>query len=488
MEKKQITRRMFLAGSAAAVASGTLAGRAFGQQAPAQISTASPNEKLNIAAIGAGGKGRSDINGCRSENVVALCDVDWNRGAQSFEVFPDAKKYKDFRKMLEEMKEIDAVTISTPDHMHAPAALMAMALGKHVYVQKPLTHTPAEARLLTLAARKYKVATQMGNQGHSDEGCRQVCEMVWRGDIGQVREAHIWTNRPVWPQGITELLPEQPVPDFLDWDLWLGVAPKRPFGGYYDREFAPQGQHPVGYAPFAWRGWWDYGCGALGDMACHIMDAPNWALGLGYPTSVEVVSQEGNNELTGPTKSVIRYEFPERTVSYPEWGVNIKMIPVTVYWHDGGNDPKPEDFGLPADTVLGDKGRNGSLLVGEKGFITAGEYGGNPRLLPDSAMKDYKFPDPIIPRVEFERDRHYLDWITACKGGRPACSNFDYAGPFTEVVVLGNLALLSGQKVEWDGPNLKVTNLPEAQKYVHKQYPAGWGMDEMVKELGLKIG
>lgn len=488
MSNKTMTRRVFLAGAAAAFATaGCTGARVKAGKAPAILSTKSPNEKLNVAAIGAGGKGASDIRNCDQENIVALCDVDWHKAAKTFDAYPNAKRYKDYRKMLEEMKEIDAVTVSTPDHMHAPAALLAMSMGKHVYVQKPLTHTPEEARMLTLAARKYGVATQMGNQGHSDEGCRRVCEMLWRGDIGQVREAHIWTNRPVWPQGISNPLPEQPIPDFIDWDLWLGVAPKRPFGGYYERmegSTAP----PVGYAPFAWRGWWDFGCGALGDMACHIMDAANWALQLGYPTSVEVVSQEGNNSQTGPTKSVIRYEFPARVAHYPEWGIEMKMDPVTVYWHDGGNLPATPP-GVPQGTKLGDGG-NGSLLIGENGCITAGEYGGNPRLLPDSRMEGYEWPEPKIPRVSFDdpeldKRRHTADWLRACKGGGPACSNFDYAGPFTEVVTLGNLALLTGRKVEWDGPNVKVTNIPEANRFVRKTYPDGYGMNEMRKELGI---
>ncbi|MDX9971450.1 MAG: Gfo/Idh/MocA family oxidoreductase [FCB group bacterium] len=492
MKDKQLSRRGFLAGAAALAAASGVTGRMATvlaqQQAPAAISTASPNEKLNVAAIGAGGKGGSDINGCKSENVVALCDVDWHRAAETFAQFPNAKQYKDYRKMLEEMKEIDAVTVSTPDHMHAPAALMAMSLGKHVYVQKPLTHSSEEARMLRLAAKKYNVATQMGNQGHSEEGCRRVAEAVWHGDIGQVREAHIWTNRPVWPQGeeFSQPLPEQPIPDFIDWDLWLGVAPKRPFGGYRERDKENPSVQPVGYAPFAWRGWWDFGCGALGDMACHIMDAANFALGLGHPVSVEVVSQNGNNDQTAPESAVLRYEFPARTVKYADWGVNIEMPAVTVYWHDGGMKPS-EPMGVPKGTRMGD-GDNGSMLIGDKGIITAGEYGGDPRMLPDARMQDYKFPDPVIPRIEFpgsDVEAHYMDWLTACKGGRPACSNFDYSGPFTEVVVLGNLALLTGHKMEWDGEGLKVTNIPEANKYVRKTYPDGWGMNEMRKELGI---
>jgi predicted dehydrogenase len=348
--------------------------------------------------------------------------------------------------MLEkEEKNIDAVTVSTPDHMHAFAAMMAMELGKHVYVQKPLTHTVYEARKLTEGARKYGVVTQMGNQGHSGEGVRRFCEMLWSDAIGPVHEVHSWTNRPIWPQGIPEPLPEEPVPDTMNWDLWLGPAPSRPYNSKY--------------APFNWRGWWDFGTGALGDMACHILDPVNWGLLLRYPTSVECVSQEGKNNQTAPNKSIIRYEFPARP----------NMPPVTVYWYDGGNmPPRPKEIG--ADVKLGD-GDNGSLFIGEKGMIAIGTYGGNPRLLPESLAKDYRSPDPWIPR---RPGGHYGDWIQACKGGIPSCSNFDYAGPFTEWVLLGNLSLRCEGKLLWDGEKIRVTNNPEANQYVKTKYRKGW--------------
>lgn len=407
----------------------------------------SPNEKLDIAAIGAGGKGGSDTRSCQSENIVALCDVDWNRAAGSFERFPNANRYVDFRIMLEKEKSIDAVTVSTPDHTHAVAAMTAIRLKKHVYVQKPLTHDVFEARSLTAAAREYGVATQMGNQGHSGEGSRRLCEMIWSGVIGPVREAHIWTNRPDdWLQGVPDPLPPEPIPEGLNWDLWLGTAPRRPYNS--------------GYHPADWRGWWDFGCGALGDMGCHIMDPVYWALQLGAPRSVECVSQEGKNDQTAPSRSTTRYEFPARN----------SMPPVTVYWYDGGNLPKRPQ-GISKETTLGD-GANGSLLMGDEGIITAGEYGGNPRLLPDEKMRDYTFPSPIIPRSP----GHYKDWIQACKGGVPACSNFDYAGPFTETVLLGNIAPRCEGKLLWDAENMRFTNNREASRLVKREYSDGWSL------------
>jgi predicted dehydrogenase len=426
--------------SAAAIAATTTLGR---------TKRVSAIEKLNIAAIGAGGKGQADTHGCRSENIVALCDVDWDRAANTFERFPNATKYRDFREMLDKQKDIDAVTISTPDHTHAVAAMACMQLGKHVYVQKPLTYTIAEARMLTQAAREHKVATQMGNQGHSGNGVRDLCEMIWSGAIGQVKECHIWTNRPVWPQGINRPADSPPVPENMAWDLWLGPAPERPY-------------HPA-YAPFSWRGWWDFGCGALGDMACHIADPANWALRLSEvgPLSVECIQQEGVTEETFPNKSIIRYQFPQRG----------DQDPVTVYWYDGGNKPQlPAD--IPAGTKLGD-GDNGSLFIGAEGYVTAGEYGGQARLVPDDKMAGYTKPDQIIPRIPNEDP--YINWIQACKGGTAACSNFDYAGPFTEWVVMGNLSLrYPGQKLDWNAEKMKVTNVKEANEFVARKPRKGW--------------
>lgn len=454
MNGKGITRRTFLAGAAAGIA-----GCATFKKAPGKISTRSPIEKMNVAGIGVGGKGMSDINSAFVEagNVVALCDVDENQAAKAFEKWPNVPRYKDFRKMLEKEKSIDACTISTPDHTHAVAAVYAMALGKHVYVQKPLTHSIYEARVLRDTARKYNVATQMGNQGHSDNDVRELCELIWDDAIGDITEVHCWTDRPIWPQGIPEPLPEEPIPPHVDWDLWVGPAPMRPYN--------------KGYCPFNWRGWWDFGCGALGDMACHIMDPANWALQLGVPISVECVQQEGNNEQTAPLKSVLKYEFPARKFRekyrQAKWRKRT-LPPVTLYWHDGKLlPPRPE--GVAENVKLGD-GSNGTIFIGKNGVLTCGCYGGNPRFLPEEMGKDYKRPDPYIPRV----GNSYKDWIQAAKGGVPACSNFDYAAPFTEVVLLGNLAIRSGKKIEWDSENMRVTNVQEANRFVKRQYREGW--------------
>ncbi len=435
------TRRHFFFGSLAALSATDLAAKPASLK---QLGYKSPNEKLNVAGIGAAGKGASDIAACSRENIVALADVDWNRGAKTFEKYPNAKRYKDFRQMLDKEKGIDAVTVSTPDHMHAIAAMWAMERGIHVYVQKPLTRTIWEARMLAQAARKYKVATQMGNQGHSNEGARQLCEMIWAGEIGAVREVHAWTNRPIWPQGIEKPLPEEPVPSTMDWDVWLGGSEKRPYNS--------------GYAPFKWRGWYDFGCGALGDMACHILDAANWSLRLGAPSSIECVRQEKKNPYTYPTKSIIKFDFPARG----------SMPPVTIYWYDGGLLPKRPE-GLGPDVKLGE-GNNGSLFVGEKGFITTGTYGAKTRLVPDEKMKGYKFPDPFLTRSP----GHANDWIRACKGGERACSNFDYAGPFTEWILLGTMALRFEGKLQWDSKNMKVTNNAQANKLVKPVYRKGW--------------
>jgi predicted dehydrogenase len=441
-----LSRRYFFFGSAAALAATRL--EAKSTPSLKRLGYKSPNEKLNIAAIGVGGKGHSDITGCATENIVALADPDWKTAAKTFSEFPNAKQYKDYRVMLDKERDnIDAVIVSTPDHTHAPAAMWAMERGKHVYCQKPLTHTVYEARMLADAARKYGVATQMGNQGHSNEGARQLCEMIWNGDIGAVKEVHAWTDRPIWPQGIDHPLPEEPVSATMDWDLWLGTAATRP--------------HNKGYYPFNWRGWYDFGCGALGDMACHILDAVNWALLLDAPVSVECVKIEGKNPYTFPTKSIVKFEFAARG----------NMPPVNVFWYEGGLKP-PVPEGLPADVKLGDIGdpSNGSLFIGEKGFITTGTYGEGTRLVPDDKMKDYQFPPKFLTRSP----GHYRDWIRACKGGDPACSNFSYSGPFTEWVALGVIAQRSEGKLTWDRAKMKVTNNSEANKFVKPYVRKGW--------------
>lgn len=453
-----LTRRQFIYSSAIAAGGIALSGCATSR--PRRVSA---NEKLNIGIIGCGGKGASDANGVSGENIIALCDVDANTLNGAAKKYPGAKLYRDYRKMLEKEKTLDAVTVSTPDHHHFPASMTAIQLDKHVYCQKPLTHSVWEARMLTLAARKHKVATQMGNQGHSGEAVRDLCEMIWSGAIGEVREAHCWTDRPAgwWPQGVTRPAGEDPVPAHLDWDLWIGPAPWRPFKNTWPDTDVHKAKGRGGkgvYHPFSWRGWWDFGCGALGDMGCHVMDGANWALKLGYPTSVEVVDSAPVNSDSAPEWAIIRYQFPARG----------GMPPLTLTWSDGGKKPaRPDELGEGKNLDS-----NGTLFIGDKGKIVCGTYSENPHLLPESRQQTFIKPAQTIPRVP--DNSSYADWIRACKGGPPACSNFDYAGPFTEVVLLGNLALRLGKKIEWDGPKMRAKNLPEADKYIHPTPRKGW--------------
>jgi predicted dehydrogenase len=401
----------------------------------------SPNEKLNIAGVGAGGQAGSDINNVSSENIVALCDVDEKRAAGNFNKFSKAKKYYDYRVMLEkEVKNIDAVVVGTPDHNHAPASALAMKLGKHVYCEKPLTHSVYEARALRELANKHKVATQMGNQGTASSGLRQGVEVLQSGALGNVREMHVWTNRPIWPQGIDTPTDKPPVPKTLKWDLWLGPAPERPY-------------HPA-YLPFTWRGWWDFGTGALGDMACHTLNLPYWGLKLVHPVSFEAESSELKPD-SAPQWSIIRYQFPARG----------DLPPLKMTWYDGGKKP-------PAELFEGENvSESGTLMIGDKGkMYSPGDYGTDYTLLPKNKFEGYKPPDPTIPRSP----GHHKEWIDACKGGPAAMSNFNYSGPLTEVVVLGNLAVRAAEKVEWDADNLKAKNSPKANGYVRRDYRKGW--------------
>jgi len=457
MATNHLTRRHFFYGTLLA---GAVPTAGFGSTPSLKfMGYKSPNEKLNIASIGAGGKAASDIQACSSENIVALADPDDKRAERIYKLHEKVPKYKDFRRMFDkEAKNIDAVIVAIPDVMHATAAMWAMERGKHVYVQKPLTRTIWEARTLTTAAAKYKVATQMGNQGYSNEGTRQCAEMIWAGEIGNVTEVHAWTNRPIWPQGLTELPKEAPVPDTLDWDTWLGISSMRPYS--------------PAYLPGSWRGFFDFGCGALGDMACHILGAPNMALMLGAPTSVECIHQEGKSSFTYPKKSIIRFDFPARA----------SMPPVKIFWYDGMEGPPLRPHGLDESEPLGDPPpkagttvapssvSNGSLFVGTKGFITTGTYGQYTRLLPAEKMKDYKFPPQLLTRSP----GHYRDWIRAAKGGDPSCSNFNVAGPFTEWILLGVLALRFEGKLEWDSAKMRVTNLPEVNQFMRPKVRKGW--------------
>jgi predicted dehydrogenase len=454
---KSLSRRKFLGNSAAVAAGMTIIpsqvmGKTFGYTAP--------SDKLNIAGIGVGGMGRRNLSNMKTENIVALCDVDWNYAGKTFNDYPDAKRYKYWRVMFDEMgKSIDAILVATPDHTHAGVTAHAITLGKHTYTQKPLTHSVYESRLLTNLAKKYKVATQMGNQGNSFEWCRTISEWIWSGVIGEVKEVHTWTDRPIWPQGLQRPKETMPVPSTLDWDLFIGHVAKRPY-------------HSV-YTPWNWRGWWDFGTGALGDMACHIMDPVFWALDLKYPIKVIGSSTLSNTE-SPPHAQIVEYTFPARKAKG-----SVNMPEVKVSWYDGGLLP-PRPGELKDGEMMGDE-NGGIIFIGTKGKIMTGCYGMNPTLLPTSKMADFKQPEPTLPRVKggigekiedvWGSNAHEQDWIRACKE-TPAnrvesSSHFGFSGPFNETVVMGVLAVrLQGLQREllWDGENMKFTNISTTDK------------------------
>ena len=455
----KLTRRNFLAAGATAAAGASVLTIVPSHVMGAKKGTKAPSDKLNIAGIGVGGMGSGNMNQCKGENVVALCDVDSKKAAGTFKRFPNAKIYKDFRVMLEKQKDIDAVMIATPDHTHAVIAMAAMKLGKHVFCQKPLAHTVYEARMLKEAARKYKVQTQMGNQGHSSEEIRLMKEWIAAGAIGDVKEVHAWTNRPdkgPWYANFAAReLPKgkPPVPANLDWDLWQGPTE--------DRQY-----HPA-YHPFKWRAWLAYGTGALGDMGCHILDPSFWALDLGYPTSVQAEVKHHKPELADqafPIASKLIYQFPARG----------KMPPVKLVWTDGTyKTPRPKELeeGRSVDS-------SGAYLFGSKGVIKHHSHGARGmQIIPEEKRKEYgpnKRPPKTIRRVT---NGHMGDWIRACKDGKPASSNFEYGGALTEMVLLGVLAMrFSGQKLEFDSKQMKFTNFPKANELLHIKYRDGWSL------------
>lgn len=420
----------------------------------------SPNGKLNVAFVGVGGKGTSAIDWASSENLVAFCDVDMGRvakareNAEFNEILTNAEKhgakwFRDYREMLSSMGDsIDAVVISTPDHMHYPIALSAINAGKHVYCEKPLTHTVEEARLLTEAARKAGVVTQMGNQGHSHAGLRLIREWVEAGVIGKVTEVSSWTNRPIWPQGLklpdhSKMIPV--VPNDLSWDLWLGIA-------------EPRAYDPA-YLPFSWRGWWDFGCGALGDMGCHIMDAAYWSMQLDNPDWVEATAT-WTSEHACPNASVVTYQFPARG----------KFPPIKYTWYDGGLRP-------PLPAMLKEwpemARTNGTFIIGEEAVIVSDTYARSVSILPDEKFEALKpkLPPRTLPRVKGSHMENFLDSIRA---GEKAVSDFEYAGPFSEMVLLGNVAIRAGKRIEYDHKRMKITNMPEANRFLTKDYRPGW--------------
>ncbi len=465
----EMTRRKFVAHSAAASAAFSIVPSAVlgrGAQAP-------PSERINVASIGVGDMGMGDLNGVLrldDTHVVAVCDVaelvDYSkqefggtagRGVAVSTVeehyaeqmksgsYSGCRAYVDFREMLEREPDIDAVIVATPDHVHAAACLAAIDRGMHVYCEKPLAHSVYEVRMVTEAARKAGVATQMGNHGHSGEGIRLMVEWIQAGAIGPVREVHGWTSvgRPDWTGDRTTRPEPEPVPPGLDWELWLGPAMERPYSSAYQ--------------PYNWRGWWDFGTGAIGDMACHNLDPAFWALDLGAPQTIEA-SSTGITDETVPAGALYQYEFAARE----------DMPPVTVKWYDGGLMP-PRPPGLEADRRMGGEG---IYFVGDDGILLAGGWAESPRLVPESRMRGYERPPRTLPRVE----GHHRDWIDACKGGDPASANFDYSGPLTEAVLLGQVALRSGKKLDWDAGSMRATNTAEAGEFIKPEFRPGWGL------------
>ncbi len=479
MKKNQLSRRQFILQGATAAAAFTIVPR-FVMGGPGYIA---PSDTLYIAGIGAGGKGESDligfagspdkkVKGNPKARIAFLCDVDDRQAATSRANFPNAKYYKDFRELLDkESKSIDAVSVSTPDHTHGVIAMAAMQRGKHVYVQKPLTHDIYEARMLAEAAKKYKVVTQMGNQFASADPVRLAKEYVDAGLIGDVTRVTTWTNRPVWPQGLPTPTGKHDVPSEVNWDLWLGPAP------YIDYNPA--------YLPFNWRGWWPFGTGALGDMACHIMDAAFRILPIDFPTEVECSTttewadffKEASYPDSCPASSIIHLKFPRK-----DGKGDIRFT-----WMDGGLLPQRPDELLP-DEMLGDR-NGGYIFEGTKGKMM-GNYNLAPVLLPTKRMKEVKLPAPSLPRIEGAEAGHYTTWVDACLAGygkMQLSSPFEYAGPFTEAVLMGNLALRSyamrdangypgRKKLLWDAKNMKITNFDAANQFVKREYRAGWSM------------
>lgn len=498
-----MTRRQFLYASALAAGATALSG--YAKPSPRKLGA---GDKLRIACVGAGGKGESDVAYCGvgarrnpaapgagsngenvaywpGEEIVALCDADERQATNSRTRCPNAKFYFDWREMLEkEENNIDAVTVSIPDHLHAIVASTAIKMGKHVYCQKPLTQTVYEARYLRNLAKEYGVVTQMGNQGSAADGLRRAVEVVHAGVIGPVRQIHVWSNRPIWPQGVRRPEGEDPVPDSFKWDFWLGPAPARPFKDVWAGPVPPADIHV--YHPFVWRGWYDFGTGALGDMACHTVNMPFRAAKLGYPKLVELLDHSELNDDTYPKTSKIRFVFPAR-----------EGLPETeFFWYDGRpGDPQVKPL-RPAEEVTKDirdllerVPTSGALLIGDKGQIfSPDDYGTSfliklkdeKELVHGTQHEAVRAVPVTLPRNmhagESDDHKHHLEWIAACKGGPTPYSNFDIAAYLTEIILLGCVALRAGQKLEWDGPNMRATNAPGADKFVKRANRKGWNL------------
>ncbi len=414
----------------------------------------SPSDKLTIAAAGLGYRGYRNLLKCTAENIAALCDVDWGLAAPVAGQFPRAKTYTDYRRMFDKQPDIDAVMIATPDHTHAVITAEAMRRSCHVYTEMPLAHSVWEARQLAEIARQTGVVTQMGNESHSAPLAREVCEWVWSGKLGPIREVQCWTNRPQWPQGMAAPPPSCRPPESLDWDLWIGPAAMTPYS--------------PAYHPCRWKGWRNFGTGALGAMGCHIMDPVFWALKLEKAPffSVEAESTESNS-MAYPRASTVRYHFPARG----------DMPPVTVTWRDGGRKPPLPD-GWPKNRE--EPGSNGIFVLGDKHTLTTDQATGTytTRLVPESLMTSIKMPKQQLPRLKrgprFDPTRHQHDWVRACKGGKQACAGFDYSGPLTEMVLLGNVALAAGKPIKWDQEKMQITNDADANELLRREYRKGW--------------
>ena len=471
-KKAKISRRSFLKGAAAMTAA---TGTGWAQIVPRHVAGGKghtpPSETVYVAGIGAGGMGGVDIQEAyrAGAKVVALCDVDDRRAAKTYRNLPDATKYKDFRRLLDKEKSIDAVIVGTPDHTHAVITMAAMERGKHVYCEKPLAHTLHEVRTVTEAARKYNVATQMGNQGHSFDAIRAFCECIWAGAIGDVREVHVveggHTNSHIDKLG--RINEDHKIPKTLDWNLWLGPAPYRKY-------------NPM-YLPGSWRGWTQFGTGMMGDWMCHLVDPVFWALDLGAPSSV-VAKAEGYDPKkhgeTFPRSTFARFEFPAKD----------DRSPVTLFWYDGDKyePPRPEEIKkgkefIPVPPALWAMGRPfGAMVVGDKGKILYGSHGAAGwRIIPESKMKEYmeehkKKYEPQLNDLPSGL-KHHKDWLDACKDGKRAGSNFDYGGPLSEIAMLGNIALrMLGTELQWDAERMKFPNCTEANQYIHFPYREGW--------------
>ena len=469
-----LTRRRFLQSTAAGAA-----GYWLTATAASAVRAADAGSKVRIACIGVGGKGGSDTDDAgQVGQVVALCDIDENTLNGKAGKFADAKKFTDFRKLFDDMaKEFDAVTVSTPDHTHAPAAIMAMRSGKHVYCQKPLTHTVYEARQMREVAKKAGVCTQMGNQGSAHNMLRRGVEVVQAGIIGPVREAHVWTNRPIWPQapGITKRPAESPVPEGVHWDEWLGPAPVRPYSGPSESASTQRrgraGRTPRGaYHDFNWRGWWDFGTGALGDMACHTANLAHRALKLGYPVSVVADATDLNTE-TYPSSAHVTFEFPARS----------DMPAVTFNWYEGKRNGKrvlPDEVLKKVLEPGQSAPASASILVGDKGILYSPQENGHEWILIGEGLEEAAKKVPqTLPRNHKGDTGMKQEWVEAIKAGKPdhAYSNFDIAGMLTETILLGNIAIkLNGQKLAWDGPSLQFTNNSAATGLLHYEYRKGW--------------